>query len=193
MDTHEHLEYGTFEATLERSRLLEKDILENPTKHKLLTGDRPTGRLHVGHLFGSLQNRVRLHKLGVPTFIVIADYQVLTDRDTYESIAENVLQLTIDYIAAGIDPHDGKTFIFPHSHTRTKPTSAAILTLVTMAELDRNPTVKEEIAAAGLTRSTGMYTYPVPSADILSVRNSCSGREGPASTSGTHQDHCSAL
>ena len=55
MDTHEHLEYGTFEATLERSRLLEKDILENPTKHKLLTGDRPTGRLHVGHLFGSLR------------------------------------------------------------------------------------------------------------------------------------------
>ncbi|HHT72567.1 MAG TPA: tryptophan--tRNA ligase [Firmicutes bacterium] len=170
MDTHEHLEYGTFEATLERSRLLEKDILENPTKHKLLTGDRPTGRLHVGHLFGSLQNRVRLHKLGVPTFIVIADYQVLTDRDTYESIAENVLQLTIDYIAAGIDPHDGKTFIFPHSHVpELNQLLLPFLTLVTMAELDRNPTVKEEIAAAGLTRiNAGMYTYPVhQAADIL--------------------------
>ncbi|MGI6148523.1 MAG: tryptophan--tRNA ligase [Firmicutes bacterium] len=170
METHERLDYGTFAATLERSKQLEQDIQQNPAKHKMLTGDRPTGRLHVGHLFGSLQNRVRLHKLGVPTFIVIADYQVLTDRDTYESIAENVLQLTIDYLAAGLDPHDGKTFIFPHSHVpELNQLLLPFLTLVTMAELDRNPTVKEEIAAAGLKRINAcMYTYPVhQAADIL--------------------------
>ena len=170
MENHDHIEYGTFEATLERSRQLERDIQENPSKHKMLTGDRPTGRLHVGHLFGSLQNRVRLHKLGVPTYIVIADYQVLTDRDTFENIAENVLQLTIDYIAAGIDPHDGKTFIFPHSHVpELNQLLLPFLTLVTNAELDRNPTVKEEISAAGLKRiNAGMYTYPVhQAADIL--------------------------
>lgn len=112
----EQLDYGTFEATLEKSRKLEADLQVHPENYKVLTGDRPTGRLHIGHLFGSLQNRVRLHKLGVPTFIVIADYQVLTDRDTFDNISENIRQLTIDYIAAGIDVTDGKTFIFPHSH-----------------------------------------------------------------------------
>src|SRR5690554_6389294 len=166
----ERVEYGTFEAALERSRVLEKKLEANPEQYKILTGDRPTGRLHIGHYFGSLQNRVRLHKLGVPTYIVIADYQVLTDRDTFENIAENVLQLTIDYIAAGIDPHDGKTFIFPHSHVpELNQLLLPFLTLVTNAELDRNPTVKEEISAAGLKRiNAGMYTSPVhQAADII--------------------------
>ncbi|HHZ19237.1 MAG TPA: tryptophan--tRNA ligase [Firmicutes bacterium] len=170
MDTQEQLEYGTFEATLERSRQLEQDLQKNPGKYQVLTGDRPTGRLHIGHYFGSLQNRVRLQKLGVPTFIVIADYQVLTDRDTFENIAENVKQLTIDYIAAGIDPTDGKTFIFPHSHVpELNQLLLPFLTLVTNAELDRNPTVKEEIIASGQKRiNAGMYTYPVhQAADIL--------------------------
>ena len=168
--TTEHVEFGTFEASLARSRALEKDLEQNPQKHTILTGDRPTGRLHVGHYFGSLQNRVRLHKLGVPTYIVIADYQVLTDRDTFETISENVHQLTIDYLAAGLDPSDGKTFIFPHSHVpELNQLLLPFLTLVTLAELDRNPTVKEEIAAAGLTSiNAGMYTYPVhQAADIL--------------------------
>ncbi|HOY68789.1 MAG TPA: tryptophan--tRNA ligase [Candidatus Ozemobacteraceae bacterium] len=166
----EELTNATFEATQERSRKLEEDLLKNPAKYRVLTGDRPTGRLHVGHLFGSLQNRVRLHRLGVHTFIVIADYQVLTDRDAFDSISENVKQLAIDYIAAGLDPSDGKTFIFPHSHVpELNQLLLPFLTLVTMAELDRNPTVKEEIQAAGLSRiNAGMYTYPVhQAADIL--------------------------
>jgi tryptophanyl-tRNA synthetase len=170
MATQEQVDYGTFEATLERSKHLEADLQQHPEKYKVLTGDRPTGRLHIGHLFGSLQNRVRLHRLGVPTFIVIADYQVLTDRDTFENISENVKQLTIDYMAAGIDPTDGKTFIFPHSHIpELNQLLLPFLTLVTNAELDRNPTVKEEIAASGQKRiNAGMYTYPVhQAADIL--------------------------
>ncbi|MGI5853737.1 MAG: tryptophan--tRNA ligase [Bacillota bacterium] len=170
MADQEQLNYGTFEATLERSKKLEMDLQENPAKYKVLTGDRPTGRLHIGHLFGSIQNRVRLHKMGVPTFIVIADYQVLTDRDTFENIADNIQQLTIDYIAAGIDPMDGKTFIFPHSHVpELNQLLLPFLTLVTNAELDRNPTVKEEIQASGQKRiNAGMYTYPVhQAADIL--------------------------
>lgn len=170
MSEFERLNYDTFEASLARSRELEKDIQKQPEKYKVLTGDRPTGRLHIGHLFGSLQNRVRLHRLGVPTFIVIADYQVLTDRDTYENIAENIIQLTIDYLAAGIDPEDGRTFIFPHSHVpELNQLLLPFLTLVTNAELDRNPTVKEEIIASGQKRiNAGMYTYPVhQAADIL--------------------------
>lgn len=168
--SEEKMVYGTFEAAQERSKKLEADLGVHPEKYRVLTGDRPTGRLHIGHLFGSLQNRVRLHKLGVETFIVIADYQVLTDRDTFENISDNVKQLTIDYLAVGLDPEDGKTFIFPHSHIpELNQLLVPFLTLVSNAELDRNPTVKEEIQAAGLKRiNAGMYVYPVhQAADIL--------------------------
>ncbi len=160
----------TFEATIEKSKELEKDLIRYPDRYRVLTGDRPTGRLHIGHLFGSVQNRVRLHRLGVQSFFVIADYQVLTDRDTFETISDNVKQLTLDYLAAGINPGDGKTFIFPHSHVpELNQLLLPFLTLVTNAELDRNPTVKEEIQASGQKRiNAGMYTYPVhQAADIL--------------------------
>jgi tryptophanyl-tRNA synthetase len=166
----QQVEYGTFEASLERSKRMEKDLLVSPGKYRMLTGDRPTGRLHVGHLFGSIQNRVRLQNLGIEVFVVIADYQVLTDRDQADSIAENVRQLTIDYLACGLDPEKGNTVIFAHSHVpELNQLLLPFLTLVSMAELDRNPTVKEEIQAAGLTRINAcMYTYPVhQAADIL--------------------------
>lgn len=160
----------TFEAALERSKKLEQDLLVHPEKYRVLTGDRPTGRLHIGHLFGSLKNRVKLQNLGVTTYIVIADYQVLTDRDTFTAIAENIKGLTIDYLSVGLDPQKGNTFIFPHSHVpELNQLLLPFLTLVTIAELDRNPTVKEEIASAGLKKiNAGMYTYPVhQAADIL--------------------------
>jgi len=161
---------GSFEATQERSAKLEQDLIKNPGNYRVLTGDRPTGRLHIGHLFGSLQNRVRIQNMGVSTFIVIADYQVLTDHDSFENISEYIKQLTIDYVAAGLDPLNGRTFIFPHSQVpELNQLLLPFLTLVTMSELDRNPTVKEEIQAAGLSRiNAGMYTYPVhQAADIL--------------------------
>jgi tryptophanyl-tRNA synthetase len=167
MDT---IDYGTFEATVERSTRLEQTIQENPARFLVLTGDRPTGRLHVGHLFGSLLNRVRLQGMGVPIFIVIADYQVLTDRDCADGIAENVHQIVLDYLAAGLDPENGRTFIFPHSHVpELNQLLLPFLTLVTNAELNRNPTVKEEIQASGQQQiNAGMYTYPVhQAADIL--------------------------
>lgn len=164
------IDYGTFQATLDRSNRLEQDLEKRPDDFRVLTGDRPTGRLHIGHLFGSIQNRVRLQNLGVPLFVVVADYQVLTDRDTADNIAENIYQLTIDYVSAGIDPDNGKTFIFPHSYVpELNQLLLPFLTLVTNAELDRNPTVKEEIQASGQKRiNAGMYTYPVhQAADIL--------------------------
>lgn len=164
------IDYGSYEATVERSQKLETDIVRHPDNYRVLTGDRPTGRLHIGHLFGSIQNRVRLQRLEVQSYIVIADYQVLTDRESYGTIAENVRQLTIDYLATGIDPQDGKTFIFPHSHVpELNQLLLPFLTLVTISELNRNPTVKEEIQAAGQHRiNAGMYTYPVhQAADIL--------------------------
>jgi len=161
--------YGTFEAAAAKSAAIEADLPLHPERYRVLTGDRPTGRLHIGHLFGSLQNRVRLANLGVATYIVIADYQVLTDRETFEAIAENTRELTIDYLAVGIKPGE-RVHIFPHSHVpELNQLLLPFLTLVTNAELNRNPTVKEEIAASGMKNITaGMYTYPVhQAADIL--------------------------
>ena len=161
---------GTFEEAVRRSEALRADFLRNPRRYRVLTGDRPTGPLHIGHYFGSLKNRVELQQLGIDTFIVIADYQVLTDRDSVESIPENVTELVLDYLAAGLDPASGHTHIFCHSHVPSlNQLLVPFLTLVGMGELDRNPTVKEEIDAAGLTTvNAAMYTYPVhQAADIL--------------------------
>lgn len=159
----------TFEAALERSTKLEQDIQKNPKKYRVLTGDRPTGRLHIGHYFGSLQNRVRLATLNVPTCILIADYQVLTDHDAFAEISQNTKQLVIDYIAAGIEPSED-VIIYPHSYVpEANQLMLPFLTLVSNAELSRNPTVKDEIQSAGLKSvNAGMYTYPVHQAcDIL--------------------------
>ena len=167
------LESKTFIASLQRSRQIEQDITKNPSNYRVLTGDRPTGPLHIGHLFGSLQNRVRFQNTGIETFIVIADYQVLTDRESARDIARNDIELVIDYLASGIDPDHQKTSIFPHSHIpELNQLLVPFLFLVSNSELDRNPTVKEEIAAAGLNNiSAGMYVYPVhQAADILSVK-----------------------
>jgi len=164
------IDNATYEAALKRSKELEQDLLKNPGTYRVLTGDRPTGALHIGHLFGSLLNRVRLQSLNVTSFIVIADYQVLTDRDSADAIGANVQEIVLDYLAAGLDPDSGRTFIFSHSHVpELNQLLLPFLTLVTMSELDRNPTVKEEIKAAGLkTVNASMYTYPVhQAADIM--------------------------
>jgi tryptophanyl-tRNA synthetase len=161
---------GTFDESLRRSAAIWRDLPEHPERYRVLTGDRPTGSLHVGHYFGSLQNRVKLQSLGVELFIVIADYQVLTDRDTVEKIPEHVHEIVLDYLAVGLDPERHRTYIFPHSHVPAlNQLLVPFLTLVGMGELDRNPTVKEEIDAAGLTNvNAAMYTYPVhQAADIL--------------------------
>ena len=169
----------SYEAAVVRSRKIEEDLVKNPKKYRVLTGDRPTGHLHIGHYFGSLQNRVRLANMGVPTMILIADYQVLTDHDAFDKISQNTKQLVIDYLAAGIDPSKQDVIIYPHSYVpEANQLMIPFLTLVSNAELSRNPTVKEEIQAAGLTNvNAGMYTYPVHQAvDILF----CKGNVVPA-------------
>ncbi|MCR5218860.1 tryptophan--tRNA ligase [Treponema sp.] len=160
---------GTYEAALEKSRQIEEDIKVNPGKYRVLTGDRPTGRLHIGHYFGSLQNRVRLSKMGVPTMVLIADYQVLTDHDAFDQISQNTKQLVIDYLAAGIEPGEN-TIIYPHSYVpECNQLMLPFLTLVSNSELSRNPTVKDEITKSDLAVvNAGMYTYPIHQAcDIL--------------------------
>ncbi|MFJ4913135.1 tryptophan--tRNA ligase [Streptomyces sp. NPDC088726] len=147
---------------------LEERIRRCPERFRVLTGDRPTGALHLGHYFGTLHNRVRLQDLGVETFIVIPDYQVLTDRDVAERLTATMEGLLLDYLAAGIDPE--RSVIFNHSAVPAlNQLMLPFLSLVSVAELGRNPTVKDEIAHSRQDSVSGlMFTYPVhQAADIL--------------------------
>ncbi|MFG2089194.1 MULTISPECIES: tryptophan--tRNA ligase [unclassified Spirillospora] len=151
-----------------RSRRLEERIAADPAAFRVLTGDRPTGPLHLGHYFGTLANRVRLQRAGVELFVLVADYQVLTDRDIADHLSEHVEGLVADYLAAGIDPSTAT--IFRHSAVPAlNQLMLPFLSLVSVAELQRNPTVKDEIAASRQTSVSGlMFTYPVhQAADIL--------------------------
>lgn len=159
---------GSYEAALRRSNQIQADIAAgNAAKYTMLTGDRPTGRLHLGHYFGTLVERVRLQDLGINTNIIIADYQVITDRDTTEHIQENVYNMVMDYLACGIDP--AKTMIFTHSAVPAEnQLMLPFLSLVSEAELQRNPTVKAEMEASGHSLTGLLLTYPVHQAcDIL--------------------------
>ena len=131
---------ASFLAAQERSNKTAAKLEANPSAFTMLTGDRPTGRLHLGHYFGSIKERVAMQNKGVNTNIIIADYQVITDRDTTENIQDNVLNLVLDYMAAGIDPT--KTMIFTHSSVAAEnQLMLPFLSLVTEAELHRNLTV----------------------------------------------------
>jgi tryptophanyl-tRNA synthetase len=158
-------------AALRRSAEIERRIGKEPHSFRILTGDRPTGDLHLGHYFGTLQNRVRLQDAGAELLVLIADYQVLTDRDAAESIGEHVLSLVLDYLAIGVDP--ARSVIFAHSAVpELNQLLLPFLSLVTEGELRRNPTVKDEIAHSRQASVSGlMLTYPVhQAADILACK-----------------------
>lgn len=151
-----------------RSDQLRADIAAHPDHYKMLTGDRPTGELHIGHYFGSLVSRVELQTLGVNTWVLIADYQVITDRDGVGPIKARVYSALANYLAVGIDP--AKTTIFTHSAVPgLNQLMLPFLSLVTDAELRRNPTVKAELDDSdGRPMSGLLLTYPVhQAADIL--------------------------
>ncbi|MGO1590357.1 MAG: tryptophan--tRNA ligase [Ancrocorticia sp.] len=166
------LENATSEASLAHSRQIsqkiEEGIRNDPSQFRALTGDRPTGNLHIGHYFGSMQNRLRLQQAGVDTWLLVADYQVITDRDGVGPIKDRVLSLVTDNLALGIDPD--RSTIFAHSQVPAlNQLMLPFLSLVTDAELRRNPTVKSELEATdGRPMSGLMLTYPVhQAADIL--------------------------
>lgn len=157
----------SFAASKKRSDEILSDIDIHPEKYVMLTGDRPTGRLHLGHYFGTIKERVALQEKGVSTNVVIADYQVITDRDTTEHIQDNVYNIVIDYLACGLNPE--KTLIFSHSAVPAlNQLMLPFLSLVSEAELLRNPTVKSEMEASGHALTGLLLTYPVHQAcDIL--------------------------
>ena len=158
---------STVDAAIERSREMASSIAREPGRHRMLTGDRPTGDLHIGHYLSSLRSRVALQERGVDSFVLIADYQVITDRDSVGQIQDNTLSLLADYLAAGIDPE--RSTIFAHSAVpQLNQLMLPFLSLVTQAELQRNPTVKDELAASSRPLSGLLLTYPVhQAADIL--------------------------
>ncbi|MBU3964655.1 tryptophan--tRNA ligase [Patescibacteria group bacterium] len=140
-------------------------------KKTILTGDRPTGPLHLGHYVGSLKNRVELQDK-YDSYFIIADYQVLSDQlSKVENIEKNIKEIVLDYLSVGIDPSKSTIFI------QSQIPEIAELTLlfsmlITMARVERNPTVKDEIRASGTKKaSLGFIGYPVSqAADILCVR-----------------------
>ena len=158
---------NSFDVALKKSNEIRADLTVHPEKYNMLTGDRPTGRLHLGHYFGTLKNRVDIQNMGIKTNVLIADYQVITDRDTTENISDNVFNMVVDYLAVGLDPQ--KTMIYTHSAVpAANQLMLPFLSLVSEAELQRNPTVKAEMEASGHQLTGLLLTYPVHQAcDIL--------------------------
>ena len=141
----------------------------------ILTGDRPTGRLHIGHYVGSLRRRVELQNAGdfKKMFVFIADAQALTDNiENPEKVRQNVIEVALDYLACGLDPE--KVTIFIQSQIpELCELSFYFMDLVSVSSLQRNPTVKTEIAMRGFESSipVGFFTYPVSqAADIAAFR-----------------------
>ena len=141
----------------------------------ILTGDRPTGRLHVGHYVGSLSERVRLQNSGLydEIYIMIADAQALTDNAEHpEKVRQNILQVALDYLACGIDPEKSTIFIQSMVPELTELTFY-YMNLVTVARVQRNPTVKAEIQMRNFEASipVGFFCYPISqAADITAFR-----------------------
>ncbi|MDR0308934.1 MAG: tryptophan--tRNA ligase [Coriobacteriales bacterium] len=136
-------------------------------KKVLLTGDRPSGQLHLGHYVGSLKNRLALQESGeYDCFVFLADVQALTDNfDNPQKVRDNILEVALDYLAVGLDPT--KTTLFIQSLIRALPElTVYYLNLVTVARLERNPTVKAEIAQKefGPSIPAGFLCYPISQA-----------------------------
>lgn len=141
-------------------------------KKTILTGDRPTGKLHLGHYIGSLKNRVKLQDT-YNQFVMIADVQALTDNfKNPEKVRENILEVAMDYLAVGLNPE--KTTILVQSMIpEIAELTVFFLNLVTVAKLERNPTVKDEIKQKDFGKQipVGFFVYPISqAADILSVK-----------------------
>ena len=134
----------------------------------ILTGDRPTGKLHLGHYIGSLQNRVELQE-EYEQFVIIADAQALTDNaDNPKKVRDNILEVALDYLAVGIDP-EASTIFIQSLVPEIAELTMYYLNLVTVNQLHRNPTIKNEIEQKGFEESipAGFLTYPVnQAADI---------------------------
>jgi tryptophanyl-tRNA synthetase len=137
---------------------------------RILTGDRPTGPLHLGHYVGSLQNRVKLQD-EYDTYVLIADVQALTDNFEHpENLAGNLFEVALDYLAVGLDPAKVK-FVVQSMVPELAELTIYFMNLVTVATLERNPTVKEEIKQRNFVRGVpvGFWSYPISQAADITI------------------------
>ncbi len=152
-----------------------KDIEMAKNKTKImLTGDRPTGRLHIGHYVGSLRQRVEIQNSGEydEVFVMIADAQALTDNfDNPDKVRESVMQVAMDYLSVGLEP--GKTHMFIQSEIpQLHELTVYYMNLVTVSRVQRNPTVKSEIKMRGFEGESvpvGFFTYPISQASDITA------------------------
>ena len=144
--------------------------MQKSEQNIVLTGDRPTGKLHLGHLVGSIQNRVRLQNEYDRCFYMVADIQALTDNaDNPDKVRKNVLEVVLDNLAAGLSP-EKTTFFIQSQIPEIAELTVLFLNLVTLARLRRNPTVKDEMKQKGFGENVpaGFLVYPISqAADIL--------------------------
>ena len=158
---------------MDKQQTIMKTIRKN-NKKRIVTGDRPTGRLHIGHYFGSLQNRVKLQD-EYETYILVADVQALTDNfNNPEKVRNNIREVVMDYLSVGIDP-DKSTIYIQSMIPETAELTVFYSNLVTIARLQRNPTVKTEIAQKkelfGESVTYGFLGYPVSQAADITAFN----------------------
>jgi tryptophanyl-tRNA synthetase len=160
--------YGVFFCL---SLFFKQTAMENTTKKRILTGDRPTGKMHIGHLIGSLLNRVKLQD-EYDQYVMIANVQALTDNfDNPGKVKESVMELLCDYYAVGID--FDKTTVFIQSEVpQIHEIFIYLANFASVQQISHNPTIKTELAQKGFEESTplGFYIYPIhQAADILCV------------------------
>lgn len=144
-------------------------------KNIILTGDRPTGKLHIGHYIGSLKTRVLLQNKGGyhKMYVMIADAQALTDNfDNVEKVKENILQVMLDYLAVGLDP-EKVTFFIQSEISELTEFTFYYMNLVTLARLQRNPTVKTELSQRSFNKNipVGFLCYPISQAADITAFN----------------------
>lgn len=149
------------------------ELISNSMKEIILTGDRPTGKLHLGHYIGSLKNRIKLQDT-YDQYVLVADMQALTDNaGNPQKVRDNILEVTLDYLACGINPDKSKILIQSMVPELSELTMY-FLNLVTVARLERNPTVKEELKLRKFDEKgvpVGFFTYPISQvADITAFK-----------------------
>lgn len=164
------------EAQSNRSRsgnIIRRSELSLTDKHTILTGDRPTGPLHIGHYVGSVRSRVELQER-FKTYVLIADVQALSDNfDNPAKVRDNTLEVLADYLAVGIDPRKSTIYLQSQIHS-TAELTLYFMNLINVGRLSRNPTVKSEIEQRGFGEGVpvGFFTYPInQAADIAQFKS----------------------
>lgn len=170
---HKEKNFTSFEKVYEERHETWEEVKKNPQSFRVLSGERATGQLHLGHWVGSLRNRLDLLKAGLPIYSLVADYQTFFDRTHQEHLSDHIHSILLDYYALGLSPEAGVTWFRHSAIPQIHELFLCFLSLVSVSELERNPTVKEEKKISGQKSLSGLFlSYPIHQvADILCVKS----------------------